>query len=68
MSASGDSCPVLRKGDKSCRAKGDEQLLGSPVPLPGLDRVSPGSSGSSLPLAVGARSTWHPLDCTGGNS
>lgn len=34
MSASGHSCPVLRKGDKSCRTgqpAGDKQLLGGPA-------------------------------------
>lgn len=35
MSASGHSCPVLRKGDKSCRtgqrAEGDKQLPGGPA-------------------------------------
>lgn len=37
MSVSGDSCPGLRKGDKSCRtgqqAEGDKQHLGGPAYL-----------------------------------
>lgn len=61
MSASGDSCPVLRKDDKSCRtglwAEGEKQLLGL---LLTCCWAGWGQPWMLLPLAVGARNTCTP--------
>ena len=70
LSALGDRCTVLVKGDKSCgtgqRAGGDKQLLGAPAHLLlGWTGSAPGALASWLTLAVGVGTTWHPLVCAG---
>lgn len=66
--ASGDSCPVLMKGDKSCRtgqrAGGDEQLLGGPAYLLlGWTGSALSALASWLTLAIRFGTIWHPLVC-----
>lgn len=70
LSASGDRCPVLLKGDKSCGTgqwvRGDKQLLRGPAHLLlGWTGSALGALASWLTLAIGTGTTWHPLVSTG---
>jgi len=70
LSASGDKCPVLVRGDKSCGTGpwlgGDKQLLGGPAYLLlGWTGSAPNALASWLTLAIRVGTAWHALVCTG---